>query len=168
MDAAFPRRPSGRADAPAGATTITLPAAVGSVPAIRRLTARAARANGADDATCEVLLLAVSEAATNAVLHAYPDEAGTVHLRIAREDGGIAVTVCDDGRGLPGGGESPGLGMGMAIIAEVADRLEIDSDRAAGTEVRMWFSLSRRRGRRFSAPSGASATGSGSASAART
>jgi serine/threonine-protein kinase RsbW len=92
--------------------------------------------------------LAVSEAATNAVLHAYVDaeQPGEFHLTIDRVDGPPAdllqITVADDGSGMMPRIDSPGVGMGLPIIAQVTDQYEVRTRVAGGTELCMRFSLS--------------------------
>jgi anti-sigma regulatory factor (Ser/Thr protein kinase) len=60
-----------------------------------------ARANGADDRLSEAIGLAVTEAATNAVVHAYVDrEQGTVTVATQVAADGLELRVVDDGRGM--------------------------------------------------------------------
>jgi two-component sensor histidine kinase len=74
------------------------------------------------------------------VLHAFPRAPGTITGRIVQEPGGeLHVVVADDGQGLAPRDDSPGLGMGLGLIAEVANRIEIATDPGTGTEIRMWF-----------------------------
>jgi serine/threonine-protein kinase RsbW/stage II sporulation protein AB (anti-sigma F factor) len=119
--------------------------AVSAVPTgvteVRRWALGIARDLGADERTLRRLALAVSEAATNAVLHAYPGQAGAIVTSIAREGDEIEVVVTDEGHGLQPRSDSPGLGMGLGIIADASDRLEIDARTGRGTAVRMWFTL---------------------------
>jgi serine/threonine-protein kinase RsbW/stage II sporulation protein AB (anti-sigma F factor) len=88
------------------------------------------------------VMLAVSEAVTNAVLHAYRDgrPAGRVRVRADLGDDEVHVEVADDGMGMNPRPDSPGLGLGLPTIGAVADGVEID-DRAGGTVVRMRFAL---------------------------
>jgi serine/threonine-protein kinase RsbW/stage II sporulation protein AB (anti-sigma F factor) len=51
----------------------------------------------------------------------------------------VRFTVSDAGRGLIPRPDSPGLGLGLAIIAQIADEFEIDEPDAGGTRVRMGF-----------------------------
>jgi serine/threonine-protein kinase RsbW len=87
----------------------------------------------------------VSEAVSNAVLHAYRNaaEPGSV-LVVARIDGGaLLVSVADEGCGMTARYDSPGLGSGLAIMAMLTDTLEIGARSAgrAGVLVRMRFAL---------------------------
>ena len=89
--------------------------------------------------------LAVSEAVTNVVVHAYRDrgpaeDPGPIRLALRIEDDAAWVLVADDGVGMAPRTDSPGLGMGLSLIARVCDRLEIEQ-RHDGTRVHMRFGL---------------------------
>src|SRR5215207_6155096 len=91
-----------------------------SVAPIRRGVAEHARAAGADDTQIAELTLAVSEAATNAVVHAFADIApGTIRVTATAGDDTFHVVVADDGRGMKPRGDSPGLGLGLPTIAQL-------------------------------------------------
>jgi anti-sigma regulatory factor (Ser/Thr protein kinase) len=82
--------------------------------------------------------LAVTEAATNAVIHAYADADGELRVTAAMQDGELAIVISDTGPGLVERRDSPGLGLGLSIIASVAERLKI-VNRSSGTEIHMAF-----------------------------
>jgi anti-sigma regulatory factor (Ser/Thr protein kinase) len=66
------------------------------------------------------LLLAVSEAAANVVLHAYPDGgAGTFSLDVRMDADILVLSVCDEGVGTAGSMPSDGCGLGLEIIARM-------------------------------------------------
>ena len=102
-----------------------------------------ARRCGADDETLTRLQLAVTEAATNVVLHAYRGavQEGEIHTtaRVIRRE--LEVTIRDDGVGMSPHPESPGLGLGLSLMAHEADRCEITAPPGGGTEIRMCFAL---------------------------
>jgi serine/threonine-protein kinase RsbW len=106
----------------------------------RRLVAFAAEV-GADRELQARIALAVSEAATNVVVHAYPD-AGPRPLHVAAdfEDGDLEVVVADQGEGLRTR-RSPGMGAGLGIIAETAEELVVREREPAGVELWMRFHL---------------------------
>ena len=114
------------------------PAVVGE---LRRGVADFARAHGADDDTVENLMLAVSEAVTNAIIHAFVGrERGRVALTAEAGEGMIHVRVVDDGRGMTPHPESPGLGLGLTMMASMASRCDIrEGPGGHGTEVRLAF-----------------------------
>src|SRR3954452_4367281 len=68
-----------------------------------------------DRAVLNDIALAVTEATTNAVLHAYrdSDEPGTVTVTAERENEHVCLYVRDEGSGLAPRVDSPGLGLGL-------------------------------------------------------
>jgi len=119
---------------------LVLPAEPASVPKLRHRVSAFAKEHGlAPDRVADVAL-AVSEAATNAVKYADAADAdGVVELSGSREDDWLQVTVRDRGEGF-GKGSVDGLGLGLSIIARLADELRIIQE-GDGTEVRMRFPL---------------------------
>ena len=91
---------------------------------------------------------AVSEAVTNAIVHAYPDRLGKVVLQARIYEGGLLeLTVRDWGRGIPDisqarqplfttGGEERS-GMGFTIMESFMDQLRVTSREGQGTKVTM-------------------------------
>lgn len=112
----------------------------------------------------DAVRLAVSEALTNAVVHAYGGDPGRVEVTAAVASGELWVLIGDDGRGLRAVGGSRGRGMGLALIALVSDSLTIARRSSSGIEVRVGFKLAvaerapARSGGYRPAPSGAAAT----------
>ena len=94
------------------------------------------------------LRTAVSEAVTNAIVHAYPDSIGRVAMRLRiLEDDTLEITVRDWGRGIEdvekamtplytSGGEERS-GMGFTIMSSFTDRLRVRSVPGRGTTVTM-------------------------------
>jgi serine/threonine-protein kinase RsbW len=113
-------------------------ATAASVAIVRNQMATLARDCGlSEDAVCDVKL-AVSEAATNALVHGYRDQEGTIQVEARVADGRLVISVLDTGGGMRPRNDSPGLGLGLPVIASVADRLEI-VDEGAGTRLQMTF-----------------------------
>lgn len=111
---------------------------------IRHAVSSVAAQHGVDFETRSRIELAVSEAATNAVLHAYRSAgaSGRIHvLAIADDAGFLDVVVSDQGIGMSARRTSPGMGAGLSLMAHEADRLEIGAGQDGGTEVRMRFVL---------------------------
>jgi anti-sigma regulatory factor (Ser/Thr protein kinase) len=104
-----------------------------------------AAAHGAVEQTVADIALAVSEAVTNVVHHAYRDHqpAGEVVLEADRDGSQIAVVVIDSGGGMAPRVDSQGLGLGLPMIASLADVLEVRVRPEGGTEVHMRFDLAR-------------------------
>jgi serine/threonine-protein kinase RsbW len=112
-----------------------------SVPCARTALVAVARSAGADEDQLEAVRLAVSEALTNAVIHAYPESAGCIHVVAWADRGEFIVEITDDGHGFQTHTETPGLGMGLGLISQVTDGLTIRQPRSGGTAVRMQFWL---------------------------
>jgi serine/threonine-protein kinase RsbW/stage II sporulation protein AB (anti-sigma F factor) len=119
------------------------PADRDSVGAIRRAVGEVATAAGATERAAQSVALAVSEAATNVVLHAYVDGSGSREIQIVAfsEEGMLHVVVTDDGRGMVPRRDSPGLGLGLPLIAQLADDVRIGTEAGAGTRLTMAFRL---------------------------
>jgi serine/threonine-protein kinase RsbW len=97
-----------------------------------------------DPAQLGDIALAVTEATTNAVLHAYRDvDAGSVMVEIERLDDFLCLYVRDEGSGLAPRVDSPGLGLGLGLIAQVSDGSAVRSPQHGGTEIAMRFNLAR-------------------------
>jgi serine/threonine-protein kinase RsbW/stage II sporulation protein AB (anti-sigma F factor) len=111
----------------------------------RRAVVDWARRHVEDRAVLSDIALAVTEAATNAVLHAYRDrtEPGAVIVEVEDHDGYVCVYVRDEGSGLAPRVDSPGLGLGLGLIAQVADAADVRAPETGGTEVVMRFNLQR-------------------------
>jgi anti-sigma regulatory factor (Ser/Thr protein kinase) len=83
--------------------------------------------------------LAVSEAATNAVVHGSAGRADArVGVRVELTESEMLVTVSDDGEGLMPRIDSAGLGAGLPIIAAITGQLDVRSG-PEGTDVHMSF-----------------------------
>ena len=94
----------------------------------------------------EDIKTAVSEAVTNAIVHAYPDTIGSVTVRVRIcPDNVLEVTVKDRGRGIADvdqarqpmfttGGEERS-GMGFTIMESFVDQLAVRSTLGRGTTV---------------------------------
>lgn len=115
-----------------------------SVPLLRQAAAAYAQDLGAPASVVASVQLAVSEAVTNVIMHAYVDaEPAHVELQGRLERDRLRFIVCDVGRGMKPRIDSPGIGLGLALIAQMADEVDvIDRPDEVGTKLQMWFSLS--------------------------
>jgi serine/threonine-protein kinase RsbW len=81
------------------------------------------------------LKLAITEACSNCVRHAYPDGTGTVEIVYELRPDRLVVEVADDGPGFDPGGPAETAeelsegGLGIAIIRAIADGFEIGPTR---------------------------------------
>jgi len=114
-----------------------------NVAPLRRAARSLAERCGASERTLQDVTLAVSEACTNVVIHAYSDEdPGTIALVGEQMDGEVLFRVIDDGAGLTPRPDSPGMGLGLPLIARLTERFEVRPGRdGRGTELCMAFRL---------------------------
>jgi serine/threonine-protein kinase RsbW/stage II sporulation protein AB (anti-sigma F factor) len=122
-------------------TAVARPEAVGE---LRREMAQYAEQAGASQVACEAVALAVSEAVTNVVMHAYVGRAPGVVVAEAWTDsnGHLLLTVCDEGWGMVPRADSPGLGLGIPLMAQMADDLHVaNRGDLPGTMVSLRFTL---------------------------
>lgn len=118
------------------------PAVPASVTLARRRLKRFASEAGASGEQLDAISLASSEALTNVVLHAYRDRPdGRIDMVAAVAGEELWVLIADEGLGLRPRSDSPGLGMGLAMIAAITDGMELVTRSCGGTELRMRFSL---------------------------
>jgi serine/threonine-protein kinase RsbW len=133
------------ADRPLGGTDSnparhTLPATPDSIPTIRHQLDRVLDSLDIPPARGADIRLALTEACTNAVQHAYPRTSPpadmVVGFHVSPE--ALTVTVTDSGGGIDGPSPNPGLGVGLRLIKALADALTIEHLHP-GTSVRMTF-----------------------------
>lgn len=119
------------------------PAVAASLIAIRRAVESWAIEAGASPAVVAAAVLAIHEAATNAIVHGYgggnPEEA--VRVLLSTQPGWLRAVVADDGTGLRPRRNSPGMGLGFSIIGQLTDELELHEGDRAGLELRLGFRL---------------------------
>ncbi|MDA0163261.1 ATP-binding protein [Solirubrobacter ginsenosidimutans] len=127
-----------------GTMVVRVIAEPSAVPLIRATVTGFAEAEGAPEQVRSSLALAVTEACSNVVMHAYldADAPGWLEVRARRANAMLVVEVDDEGRGLLPRHDSPGLGLGLPLIAQVTDVLEIVSRLSRpGLLLRMQFKL---------------------------
>ena len=123
----------------------SVPATAENVAPIRHAVVALAREAGAAEDIQTDLALAVGEACANVVTHAYPPgDVGSLIVEAEIEGPCVVVSVLDQGRGMMPRPDSPGLGLGLPLIANLTDRLEIhDGPDGVGTQLTMAFALKR-------------------------
>jgi anti-sigma regulatory factor (Ser/Thr protein kinase) len=89
------------------------------------------------------ILLSVSEACANAIVHAYPDASGDVDLEAWIEGSALHISIRDYGVGPEAPTHCRGPGYGMLLIKAHVAYLDV-RDCDPGTEVSMTFELSAR------------------------
>ena len=104
------------------------------------------------------LKTAVSEAVTNAIVHAYPDTIGKIAMKLRlREDHSLEIVIRDWGVGIADvdqartplftTGNEERSGMGFTIMESFMDALKVRSAPGKGTTVIMRRKIARRAGR---------------------
>lgn len=123
-------------------TVQSWPARPEHVSAARRAASEVASQAGAREAVLDAVRLAVSEAVSNAILHAYRN-GSTGAFTVRAEAGGdeLRVIVRDRGVGMGPRPDSPGAGLGLPLIASLADSVSVTAPHDGGTEVCMIWHL---------------------------
>ncbi|MDI3269367.1 MAG: anti-sigma F factor [Bacillota bacterium] len=96
----------------------------------------------------EEIKVAVSEAVSNCVLHAYPQGEGPVEMEMRVGEEGLFITVTDKGQGIldvnrareptfTTSRDPDHLGLGFTFMENFMDDLEVESAPGRGTQVRM-------------------------------
>ena len=125
-----------RPDVSAPAIELELPSVASSVAAGRHAVRDFCDGHSLDHGT---IAIAVSEALTNVVVHAYRDTGdGPMRISATMFADVLLVVVSDDGQGMTPRSDSPGMGLGMLLIGRSASALEVDSD-DGGTRLEMRF-----------------------------
>jgi serine/threonine-protein kinase RsbW len=121
---------------------LTLPARPENVAVVRHVLGALAEALRLPDGVVEDMRLAVTEACTNVVRHAYADE-GTIHVVVRPNGNALEVVVSDTGRGTGPSPDTNGPGLGLPLIAALTDSFEIRRRRGSGSRLVMRFLRSR-------------------------
>jgi serine/threonine-protein kinase RsbW len=126
-----PPRPSANGGAPT--VRLTIPAKAEYITLVRLALSGLSQLRPLSDETLGDLKLAVTEACSNSVRHAYRDgREGAVQVIYELHSDRLVVEVRDDGQGFTIGQAVPAVdgslsegGLGIAIIRELADELEL-------------------------------------------
>jgi serine/threonine-protein kinase RsbW len=123
---------------------LTIPAKAEYITLGRLALTAIARVRPLSDETLSDLKLALTEACTNSVRHAYEEgRGGTVEIVYQLEPDRLVVEVADDGEGFEPSlldestnGELSEGGLGIAIIRAVSDEVEIGARESGGSRLR--------------------------------
>jgi serine/threonine-protein kinase RsbW len=120
---------------------LTLPSRPENVAVIRHVLGAFAEALELPPDLVEDMRLAVTEACTNVVRHAYDegDELGTIDVVIRPGGDRLELIVSDHGSGMGLSADLAGPGLGLAMIAALADHLEIEPAPVRGSRLSMSF-----------------------------
>jgi anti-sigma regulatory factor (Ser/Thr protein kinase) len=123
---------------------LTLPARPENVAVIRHVLGAFAEALQLPDGLVEDMRLAVTEACTNVVRHAYESgHPGPVEVTVLPDDDVVSVVVADHGRGIGASSDISGPGLGLPLIAAIADEVELLPQPGGGSRVAMTFARHR-------------------------
>lgn len=126
---------------------LTTPAEPDRIAVVRRAVGGYARVFGADEEMVDDILTAISEACTNAVMHAYPNgDDGLLRVEVSHDDPCLFVKIRDWGGGMSPEVETletSSLRLGMSLMSALADEFQIRSGPTFGTEVSFIFDLDR-------------------------
>lgn len=128
---------------------LTLPADADSVGVARQVVSGVGDALRVEESRLADIGLAVTEACTNVVMHAYPDGrdapdgvSGSYEVRVWVQHQRLIVTVRDQGQGIaPRLGGKTGLGLGLPLMLAICDEVAFAHGAEGSTEVRMTFRL---------------------------
>jgi serine/threonine-protein kinase RsbW len=121
---------------------LTLPAHAENIAIVRHALGALGEVYALDAQTLSDIRLAVTEACTNVVVHAYPGaHTGPMEVLATLLGEELAVVVRDEGAGIGPRPDSPGLGLGLPLIASLAESVQLGRDERERTQVRMTFAL---------------------------
>jgi serine/threonine-protein kinase RsbW len=113
----------------------------GCVTLVRAMLSATSETLGFEPELLDDLKTAVSEACNNVVVHAYDGGAGPLLVALEVQDDTVGVVVRDRGKGIQQLTPSDErMGVGLAVMSALSDRVEFTGASEGGTEVRMQFS----------------------------
>jgi anti-sigma regulatory factor (Ser/Thr protein kinase) len=119
---------------------LTLPARPENVAMVRHVITALAESLAMPTNVVEDIRLAVTEACTNVVRHAYRGGDGPLEVKVEPTADRLSVVVSDRGVGIKPNPDGGGPGLGLPLIASLADSLQIEhSD--GGSRLRMTFNM---------------------------
>jgi anti-sigma regulatory factor (Ser/Thr protein kinase) len=122
---------------------LALPARAANIAVVRHAFGALGEAFAVEEQILSNIRLAVTEACTNVVVHAYPDgQEGLLEVLATLEEEKLVVVVRDEGPGIGPRPDSPGLGLGLPLIVSLTESVQLGRDEDERTEVRMTFPLS--------------------------
>ena len=131
---------------PASDVRLTLQARRENIPVVRHVLGAYAEALHLAPEVIEDIRLAVTEACANVVRHAYAgEEPGPIDVVIRPVGDRLDVLVADRGHGMGVSADMKGPGLGLPLIAALADRVELESA-SRGSRIAMSFTCHPRLG----------------------
>jgi anti-sigma regulatory factor (Ser/Thr protein kinase) len=121
---------------------LALQARAENIAIVRHALGGLGEALGVPEPKLSDIRLAVTEACANVVVHAYPEEQnGEMEIHASVQENALTVLVRDWGCGIRPRPDSPGLGLGLSLIAALAETVQLGHGEQQHTEVRMTFLL---------------------------
>jgi serine/threonine-protein kinase RsbW len=124
---------------PESALRISIAARPHNIVVVRQVVGALAEAFGLPPETRFDVQLAVTEACANVVRHAYEDGLGPIEITVDPEADALKIVVADHGRGIGPSPDSNGPGLGLPMIAALAEKVEIEHAPGTGCRVAMVF-----------------------------
>jgi serine/threonine-protein kinase RsbW len=125
---------------PSSDVRLTLPARPENVAVIRHVLGAFAEALQLPADLVEDMRLAVTEACTNVVRHAYHDgEPGPIDVVIRPVGDRLELIVSDRGMGMGPSPDVSGPGLGLPMISALADSVELEPNEGRGSRLSMAF-----------------------------
>jgi len=119
---------------------LTLPARPENVAVIRHVLGAFAEALQLPVELVEDMRLAVTEACTNVVRHAYHDgEPGVIDVVIRPNGDRLELIVSDHGMGMGPSPDLDGPGLGLSLITALAESVQLEPNAERGSRVSMTF-----------------------------
>ena len=119
---------------------LNLPARPENVAVVRHVLGAFAEALHLPIEVVQDMRLAVTEACTNVVRHAYDgSDPGALEIILRPRDDALDVIVSDHGRGIGPSRDTGGPGLGLPLIAALVDSLEVQHAPHAGSRLAMSF-----------------------------
>ena len=119
---------------------LSLPARPENVAVVRHVLGAFAEALRLPPELVEDMRLAVTEACTNVVRHAYrDDEDGEIEVLIRPDGDRLELVVSDRGQGFGPSADVAGPGLGLPLIAALADSVELQELPLRGNRIAMSF-----------------------------
>jgi serine/threonine-protein kinase RsbW len=113
----------------------------GCVTLVRAMLSATSETLGFEPELLDDLKTAVSEACNNVVVHAYDGGAGPLSVALEVQDGTVEVVIRDQGKGIQQLTPSDErMGVGLAVMSALSDRVEFTGGSEGGAVVRMQFS----------------------------
>jgi serine/threonine-protein kinase RsbW len=122
---------------------LRVPARAENVFVVRQALTGLGQALGVHRGVLDDIKIAVTEACTNVVVHAYRDGEGPLEVDAWPDEDHLRVVVRDRGPGIVPRADPPstGLGLGLPLMASLSEEMRIATGEDGATEVHMTFAL---------------------------